>query len=473
MIAILFFILHIPLALVLKYVPYASSAHAAVVLLVGVSFALQGKIERCACAAAYIVGSEVLWRATGVAIFYEFGKYAVALLMFLVSMTRTNRSLNLAAVSYFLLLLPSTVWTFTETPDLRQVQRILSGQLSGPLCLMGCWLAFSRVSILQSDLVNILRSTLAPILSLAALCTFSTVSAREITFNTESNFVTSGGWGPNQVSISLGLGAMCAFLILLLGKDRRLGKLLLLCAVVGLSTTCLLTFSRSGMAAAVMAVVIASPFLIRDSRKSVILVVSLVLIYTVFSSLVIPFLDEFTGGKFTRRFTDTDLTGRDSLMWAELQVWMNNPVLGVGPGLAKRYKTEAMFAGTHSEVTRMLAEHGLFGLASLVLLVSSLGLNILRARGPEARFLITTLAMWAILIMTSNGMRNASAGFFFGLSCLTIPFAVAAAPPARPRANFRPLPPSRPLPPQVPSPLSASSHQAVPRPDSGPPTRAS
>lgn len=469
MIAILFFAIHVPLALVLKYVPYASSAHAALVLLVGMAFAMQGKVERCACAAAYVVGSEVLWRATGVAIFYEFGKYAVTLLMIMVFLARSNRSFNLAACFYFLFLLPSTIWTFTETSDLRQVQRMLSGQLSGPLCVMACWLAFSKVPIALSELLNILRSTLAPILCLASLCTFSTISTSDISFNTESNFVTSGGWGPNQVSISLGLGAMCAFLVLLLGNDRRLGKIVLLIAVIGLSTTCLLTFSRSGMAAAVMATAFAAPFIVRDSRKSILLVASLVAIYALFTTIVIPFLDDFTSGNFTRRFTDTDLTGRDSLMWAELQVWLNNPVLGVGPGMAKRYKTEAMFAGTHSEVTRMLAEHGLFGLAALVLLLSRLVANILRARGAEARFLTTTLAMWSILIMTSNGMRNASAGFFFGLSCLTITSVVAASPPSRPKASFPPPQPREPPRPGRTPPQIVSSSPGLPRRESNPP----
>jgi hypothetical protein len=67
---------------------------------------------------------------------------------------------------------------------------------------------------------------MCPAVSIAALALFGILTNPDITFNTESNFATSGGFGPNQVSSMLGLGALS--LLFFLGDRRmRCGSLLL------------------------------------------------------------------------------------------------------------------------------------------------------------------------------------------------------------------------------------------------------
>src|SRR2546430_15098859 len=67
----------------------------------------RSRIDRVVYAAAYIAGSEVLWRMCGAAVFWESGKYAV-ILIFAIALARLRPvQPRLLPVVYFLLLLPS------------------------------------------------------------------------------------------------------------------------------------------------------------------------------------------------------------------------------------------------------------------------------------------------------------------------------------------------------------------------------
>ena len=78
--AILAYAAHFPLALLEGRQPLVATIHALLSLAVGLAWALSGRrVWRVAYAAAYIAGAEVLWRMVGAHIFWEFGKYTVAL----------------------------------------------------------------------------------------------------------------------------------------------------------------------------------------------------------------------------------------------------------------------------------------------------------------------------------------------------------------------------------------------------------
>src|SRR5205085_6313093 len=80
----LLILLHIPLGVLLYNRASLGLIHPLVCFAVGMRRALLAKEEslvRVAEVAAYIVGAEVLWRMTRVPIFWEFGKYSVAIIM--------------------------------------------------------------------------------------------------------------------------------------------------------------------------------------------------------------------------------------------------------------------------------------------------------------------------------------------------------------------------------------------------------
>src|SRR5437660_6185788 len=99
--------LHVPLGVLMHQVPSLATVHAVLTVTVAVLLAMFGRLYRVVYAAAYIAGSEVLWRMCGAEVFWESGKYAV-LLIFAIALIRLRAVRWWALpVLYFLLLLLS------------------------------------------------------------------------------------------------------------------------------------------------------------------------------------------------------------------------------------------------------------------------------------------------------------------------------------------------------------------------------
>jgi O-antigen ligase len=162
---------------------------------------------------------------------------------------------------------------------------------------------------------------------------FGIASSSAIRFTTESNYQTSGGYGPNQVSSILGLGALVALLCTLIGP-RRQGKLglVLFAMVVDLAAQSALTFSRSGLYCACGGASAAAIVLCRDARTRLKFALMAAVLGFITYYVLIPSLDLFTRGSLVKRFTEKGYSGRDSLLEADLNVFAANPFLGVGPG---------------------------------------------------------------------------------------------------------------------------------------------
>ena len=233
----------------------------------------------------------------------------------------------------------------------------------------------------------------------------------------DSNFTTSGGFGPNQVSAVLGLGAMLLMLVTVL-ETKHWYRWIALSLALGLLVLSVLTFSRGGLYNFAAAILLASVFFIRrpGTRNSVLFILGVTIL--VCGYWVYPRLDSFTGGMLQERFSDIGLTNRAEIANTELEIWFDNPVLGVGPGMAKYegIKYGQVFTAAHTEYTRLLAEHGVLGiLAILILLIMSLR-AIRKAPGAAAQAWTAALLAWPLTEMTHAAMRVAAIGFIFGLA---------------------------------------------------------
>jgi O-antigen ligase len=122
---------------------------------------------------------------------------------------------------------------------------------------------------------------------------------------------------------------------------------------------------------------------------------------------VIPFLNNFTEGVLSERFKDTDPTGRDLILKADLYTFLHHPVFGVGIGMAATYRrlffSRAIEA--HTEFSRLLAEHGVFGLVALVLMLWMAWTALRQAQTPGAKAIVATALGWSFLFMATSGMR--------------------------------------------------------------------
>jgi O-antigen ligase len=195
-------------------------------------------------------------------------------------------------------------------------------------------------------------------------------------------------------------------------------KILLLLIMILSGVQSMMTFSRGGMYNAIGAAFIACLFLLRDRQAALRILVVGTLICTLGYFVLLPKMDALTDGALTARFQDTDTTNRMDFILVELQVWRDNPILGVGPDQARGNRAETLgkAAAAHTEFSRMLAEHGTFGLLALLMLIGAGTWNLWKAKGAQHKALVAAAMVWSFLFMTNAAMRIVAPAFMFGLA---------------------------------------------------------
>jgi O-Antigen ligase len=415
--AALFCIAHIPLALALNRYDSLPTLHALVVLGIGIWWALQGsrRLYHVALIGAYITGAEVLWRMNGAQVFWEFGKYSTAII-FLIAILRTGRLKGPALMfAYFALQVPSIAVIIGRLGP-SDAQGYISFNLSGPFALMVAAWFFSHLRLTAAHLQRIFVAAVGPLIGIAAI-TFSAIhQAKHISFTDESNFVSSGGFGPNQVSAVLGLGALFALMFILFGKASQQLKILMIGAMCLMGAQSALTFSRGGLYSFAGSVVLASAYLLRDKRIRANLLLVASIVFVLGSYVILPRLESITGGALASRFSNTTTTNRVQIILDEMRVFREAPLLGVGPG-GSRF---AGVATAHTEFTRLVAEHGSLGIVALVLLLVATAQSIRRVKTARGKALAVSLVAWGFLFMLSAAMRLVAPAFTIGLAFATI-----------------------------------------------------
>jgi len=135
-----------------------------------------------------------------------------------------------------------------------------------------------------------------------------------------------------------------------------------------------------------------------------------------------------TFGLIDKRYSNQDAagrvkqditTGRAELLRTELEAFYQAPLTGIGVGKIRefRYETTGRLSATHNEISRILSEHGLFGLISLLVLVAT-PLSLLLKRKPHS-YLLPLLIFW-LLTISHSSMRIAAPAFVYGLALINI-----------------------------------------------------
>lgn len=411
---------HVLLGPLLTLSPALSAAHAVATVLFGLYQAgFSPRVERAVYVCAYITGAEVLWRMAKSPLFWELSKYAVIAILLIAILRHGLLRLQALPLLFFALLLPSTVLPMANvgTADLRNQ---ISFNLSGPLSLAVCTFFFAQIRLTAAQIQRIFLAAICPLLSIAVIALLGTLSVGKISFSNSSNYATSGGYGPTQVSSVLGFGAVLIFLWLFQSWQSRTQKLALFAVMALFLVQSALTFSRSGLYAAGGSAALASFFLIREQRARVQLIGLILVLVAAANFILLPRLDQFTSGALSKRFGNTGLTGRDSIARGDLQVFYDHPFFGVGPGEAKNYRPDHKQAAAHTEFSRLLAEHGTFGLMAVVLMLAMSWRHFRKAQSRMAKALVIALNFWSFLFMASLAMRVVMAGFAFGLTAATL-----------------------------------------------------
>ncbi len=409
--------LHVPLALAMHASP-ALARGQAVLAIAAVLWTLAAARSPgpIVVAAGYVAGAEVLWRQTHAGLPWEAGKYLL-LLIFAVGIFRfVGRLERWAVVGLFLAaLVPAAV---VPVLDLGVIGAIdpLSFNLSGLVALAVGVLFLSRVAGPWDAMTPALWAFIAPVVGVTAIATNGVRTLGVDDFFNDSNFRSSGGYGPNQVSAVLGLAAL--FLVLMAFRERR-WSLQLAGAVLALWLTgqAMLTFSRGGVVNLVIALLVAVPFLLRRRETAVRVLAVGVAIAAVFLWVIVPRLDDFTGGALDRRFSrGREAERRAELIAKDYETFEEHPGLGVGVGQSEFYRIERRLIASHTEYTRLLAEHGLLGLLAMGCLVVMIWTGFRRQVQPFGQAWTAALVAWTALELSHSSTRLAAIAFTFALA---------------------------------------------------------
>jgi O-antigen ligase len=409
-------LLHIPIGLLVQSSKTAATIHALFIAGLGLFFLRREQNpRRLIYVMAYMVGAEPLWRLRTV-LNYEYDKYAIGVLLILALFKYSyGRRLTWTSLLYFVLLLPAIFVA-------RQLDReVIVYNLAGPALLAIAACFFSMIALTWRELRHLLLSLLLPIIGLAAIAVFRTVTTAEIEFVDATNPITSGAYGGNQISAVLGLGAVVAFMLFTLYSDHRFLRLIMLLLSLDLLTQSAFTFARGGFYTAVGTLLVLVAYSVRNPRQRFIVLFSIVTLIVVGLTIVLPALNTFTGGALVERLQSTDPTGRDLIAQEDLRVFWENPIQGVGLGESIYYHI-AVFRLTqpHTEPTRMLAEHGLLGLFALLIWFGLAARRFLKPLPLQAKTYLVVFMAWSIVTTLHIAMRLAAPGFLFGLGAMAL-----------------------------------------------------
>jgi hypothetical protein len=426
-------LLHVGIAAIIFFIPFLSKIYALLIAVFGFYYVIKNnnKNNEVLYVSAYLIGAEVFLRMTGGNLNNEYIKVMVSLLMLLGFVLSGFSKNNVVYWIYFLLLIPAVLVTMTNQEVNLEIRKAITFNISGPVCLGLSALYCYQRRLVYSQLQNVIVLFGLPIIAILTYLLLYNPSVRDVVTGTQSNFATSGGFGPNQVATVLGLGMFVFFCqMILMSKSKRI---MALNAFLFVITTyrAIVTFSRGGVItgfAMIIFVLIAVYLFSNPSGKRKlkwIFIFSCIVTMGVWGYSVIQ-----TSGLINKRYANQDaggrvkkdrLGGREVIMGTELALFKKNPILGVGMGMGKSYREQMLGqeVASHNEITRLLSEHGVFGIfILLILLVTPV---ILFLNNYHNIYFFSFYIFW-LLTINHAAMRTAAPAFIYALSLLNVQF---------------------------------------------------
>jgi hypothetical protein len=424
---------HAALGFVIFLFPFVAKFYGYGIFIVGFFYVIktQNKHNEALVAAAYVVGSEVFLRMTGGNPLYEIAKYGVMVFIFM-GMYYSGFSKSATPYWIFLLLLiPSVVLTTFVLNFETNLKNSIAFNISGPVCLGVASIYAYRRKIPLNEMNTILLSMGLPIVTCMVYLTFYTPRIQDVITSTQSNFAASGGFGPNQVATVLGLGMFIFFSRIILESRTKFMLALNLLIAINMSFRGMVTFSRGGMVTGFLMIILLLLFLYTKSNYTGRVKLNYIIVFIGVAMVATWTYTSFqTGGLIDKRYANQDargrvkeskFTGREEVAKTEIDMFLKNPIFGVGVGKGVEVRRAETGDGTlsHDEITRMLAEHGSLGIVGLLILFFTP--LVLYLENKFNMFLLCFLAFW-FLTINHAAMRTAAPAFVYSLSLLNVFF---------------------------------------------------
>lgn len=398
-----------------------ATVHAAITVVVALAVMIgSSRPERIVAVATYGGLCDVFWRMSHSRAPWELSKYILALgaVTLLVRFIRVWPR-GLLPLLLLAALIPGMLITIAAEP-LAAAREAISMNEMGLISFALAALSFRHLVGDRRDAWNLGWILIGPLVAVLTIVTHAIVTSPDLDFSSNSNFAASGGYGPNQVSSILGLIVMICLLLAFLPFARRLWPILAVLSIWAVAAT-FLTFSRGGIFSVVIAgcAMLLVGITTRGARVRafILALVSLVSLVMVFNSV-----NDFTGNWLDTRYEKAGTTGRDVIAREDLHVFGKHPLLGVGSGRSPQFRGTGHLetAPTHTEFTRVLAEHGLLGVAVLALLVVMLVQAYRASTVHWNRLMVVALGAWSATTMMHAATRVGAVAVAVSLTQLRV-----------------------------------------------------
>ncbi len=383
-------------------------------------------------ACAYFTGAEVFFRMTKAFFLYETGKYTLMFFSAMGIFYLGFKRKSFPYIIYLLLLLPGILVSYEVISYDVNFRKAVLFNLSGPICLSIASIFIYGRTISLQQFLKVLDYVVYPLISMTIYIVLYSPDVRDVITSTASNAAVSGGYGPNQVATVLGLGVFILLSRLLIPYKNSLVHFTMMFFLVLMGYRALLTFSRGGVLVSVIMCFTFIVILYFSTNLRTKAKISFKILGIVGVALAIWTFTIFqTGGLIGNRYANQDAlgrekeditTGRTELLSTEIEAFKSNPFLGVGVGQVKSYFEAELGIElpTHNEISRLLSEHGLFGIFALLVLIFTPLVS--KVNGRKNIYFYPFLIFWGLTIAHSS-MRIAAPAFIYALSLLNIDYA--------------------------------------------------
>jgi hypothetical protein len=233
------------------------------------------------------------------------------------------------------------------------------------------------------------------------------------------------------VATVLGLGMFVFFSRIILESRTKFMLVLNLLVAMNMSYRGIVTFSRGGIVTGFLMIILLLLFLYAKSNYTGRVKLNYIIVFIGVAMVATWTYTSFqTGGLIDKRYANQDargrvkeskFTGREEVAKTEIDMFLKNPIFGVGVGKGVEVRRAETGDGTlsHDEITRMLAEHGSLGIVGLLILFFTP--LVLYLENKFNMFLLCFLAFW-FLTINHAAMRTAAPAFVYSLSLLNVFF---------------------------------------------------
>ncbi len=430
---LLLILIHFLIGILAYYVPIFSKIYGYLIVFISIIALVksQNKKNEVLYICAYIAGSEVFLRMTEGNPNHEFAKYSIVMFMFLGYLYSGFSKMATPYILFIIVLIPG-ILIANETLDFGvEFRKKILFNLSGSFCLAFAAMYCFGKNVSISHIGNMLLVMGLPVISTAIYTQLYTPNLKEVLTSTASNSELSGGFGPNQVATILGLGMFVFFTRIVLFSRTKLIFLLNVIVAFYVSYRGLLTFSRGGMITGFLMILIFVFFIYINSKyKGKVKLNYFLIIFAIVTMAVWSYTSFITGGLIDKRYTGKNaqgiekkdkFSGRGEIAEQELNWFLENPFFGIGVGKGTDYRTEkyGFVYASHDEITRLLAEHGIFGIIALLILIAT---PLFYYMGNKQNIFLFCFLIYFLLTINHSAMRTASPSFVYALALLKIHF---------------------------------------------------